>query len=150
MRSYDDNSDYEVNYIFHLLDADGDCLDQTSLIENSPSYALDLFLGQFGWQDRIDEGEVSTPVRVELYSFEDPDLYNSPDNFELSSKVREDGRKLCSACNSDKEDVAQLKTCPMYEDEEDADYSENGNLTCTYCWANGFYSVCENKPKEEI
>jgi len=150
MKDYDDNSDYEVNYIFILSDKDGDTLDQTSLVENSPKLAMSLFMGEFGWQDRVDEGEASAPLSVKLDSFEDPDLYDDSDNFELSSTVREDGRKLCTAPNHNKEDVAQLKTCPFYDAEEDADYSEKGNLTCRYCWAMGHYSVCEIKPKEEI
>lgn len=147
MKDYDENSDYEVNYIFQLLDSDGDVLDQTSLIENNPDLAMSLFMGEFGWEDRVNEGEVSAPLSVKLDSFEDPDLYDDFSNFELSSTVREDGRSNCCADPKDKKEMAELESCPMYERDEDAMSSLH---YCKWCWAQGFKSVCERKPKENI
>jgi len=130
----------EIDYIFHFFNKAGEYLDCTSLDENNPTLALSLFKDEFGW------GEMDG--YVELIEFEDPTLYNDSSKFELSSDVREDGRAICSASTNDKDDVARLKSCPLYNDEEDA--FEGRNTTCAYCWAKGFRSVCERKPKEVV
>jgi len=131
----------DKNYTFDFFSKTGEYLDTTSLVENNPTYALSLFVGEFGWNKEY-EGY------VKLMSWDDPSLFDDCDNFEMSCDVREDKRRTCTAPNHNKEDVAQLKTCPLYEDEEDADHSEGDNLTCRFCWAMGHCSVCEMKPKE--
>lgn len=139
--NFDKDDDIEINYIFHFFNKAGDYLDCTSLDENNPTHALYLFKDEFGW------GDVKGGY-VELIEWDDPTIYDNPDMLELSSNVREDGRRLCSASNDDPDDIAELKTCPMYSDEEEADDSSGGNVTCGACWAIGFKSVCERKPKE--
>jgi len=132
----------DIDYIFHFFNKAGDYLDCTSLDENNPTLALYLFEDEFGWGEKKVEGY------VELIEWNDPTIYDNPDMLELSSTVREDNRRMCCASNSDPADVTELKSCPMYYDEDEADDSEEGTLVCGACWALGFKSVCECKPKE--
>jgi len=135
-----DEDDYDVNYIFHLINKDGDVLDETSLVENNPKFAMYLFMDEFGWKDKNVEG-----AYVELIEFDDPALYDEPTNFERSENAREDRRTACFADPRDEKDLAELKKCPMYERDVDAPSRLH---YCKWCWAIGFRSVCERKPKE--
>jgi len=74
------------------------------------------------------------------------DMFDDPSNFEFCSAVRKDGRQMCSARQSDGEDVKNLQCCPNYRPESEAN-PDDPNIYCAFCWAIGDKSVCEARPK---
>jgi len=52
-----------MNYIFGLIDREENQIDQTSLDDNDPAYALGLFVGEFGY-NKLEDHTVEL-VRME-------------------------------------------------------------------------------------
>ena len=137
----------QFNYVYHLYVED-QCVDTTSLDEPDEELAFELFMGDFGWRKKTNPHQNVAVVEGEITVGDHcGDIYDDPDNFKLSSEVHPKGLKICTCSSKNKREMKKLQSCPKFklEDEGEENMKAGSNMTCAYCWGQGWYSVCERE-----